>query len=127
MMIAAPVVVQVLEGEDAIARYRDMMGATDPKKAAAGANPQGLRAVDGRELRPRLGRAGDGDGRNRAMVLRRRDRGVAGSRLVAALRSPSFFKNALWSAAASARSIGRPEGRPSDDGLSTAPTKRRAA
>jgi len=36
MMIAAPVVVQVLEGEDAITRYRDAMGATDPKKAAAG-------------------------------------------------------------------------------------------
>ena len=36
MMVAAPVVVQVLEGEDAIKRYRDVMGATDPKKAAAG-------------------------------------------------------------------------------------------
>ena len=36
MMIAAPVVVQVLEGEDAIARYRDVMGATDPKKAEPG-------------------------------------------------------------------------------------------
>ena len=34
MMTAAPVVVQVLEGEDAIQRYRDVMGATDPKKAA---------------------------------------------------------------------------------------------
>jgi nucleoside-diphosphate kinase len=36
MMTAAPVVVQVLEGEDAIQRYRDVMGATDPKKAAQG-------------------------------------------------------------------------------------------
>jgi nucleoside-diphosphate kinase len=36
MMIAAPVVVQVLEGEDAIARYREVMGATNPEKAAAG-------------------------------------------------------------------------------------------
>ena len=36
MMSAAPVVVQVLEGEDAIQRYRDAMGATDPKNAAAG-------------------------------------------------------------------------------------------
>ena len=36
MMVAAPVVVQVLEGEEAIRRYRDVMGATDPKKAAAG-------------------------------------------------------------------------------------------
>jgi nucleoside-diphosphate kinase len=30
------VVVQVLEGEDAIARYRDVMGATNPEKAAPG-------------------------------------------------------------------------------------------
>jgi nucleoside-diphosphate kinase len=29
------VVVQVLEGENAIAKYRDVMGATDPAKAAA--------------------------------------------------------------------------------------------
>lgn len=33
-MISAPVVVQVLEGEGAIAKYRDVMGATDPSKAA---------------------------------------------------------------------------------------------
>jgi nucleoside-diphosphate kinase len=35
-MSSGPVVVQVLEGEDAIARNRDVMGATDPKKAAPG-------------------------------------------------------------------------------------------
>jgi nucleoside-diphosphate kinase len=35
-MSAAPVVVQVLEGEDAIARYRTVMGATNPEKADAG-------------------------------------------------------------------------------------------
>jgi len=35
-MISGPVVVQVLEGENAIARNRDIMGATDPKKAATG-------------------------------------------------------------------------------------------
>jgi nucleoside-diphosphate kinase len=35
-MTSAPVVVQVLEGENAIARYREVMGATDPAKAAAG-------------------------------------------------------------------------------------------
>ena len=35
-MISGPVVVQVLEGENAIAIYRDIMGATDPAKAAAG-------------------------------------------------------------------------------------------
>jgi nucleoside-diphosphate kinase len=36
MMISGPVVVQVLEGENAIAKYRDIMGATDPAKAAPG-------------------------------------------------------------------------------------------
>jgi len=35
-MSSGPVVVQVLEGENAIARYRDIMGATDPAKAAPG-------------------------------------------------------------------------------------------
>ena len=35
-MISGPVVVQVLEGENAVAANRDIMGATDPKKAAAG-------------------------------------------------------------------------------------------
>ncbi len=35
-MISGPVVIQVLEGEGAIAKNRDLMGATDPKKAAAG-------------------------------------------------------------------------------------------
>ena len=35
-MISGPVVVQVLEGEDAIAKNRELMGATDPKKADAG-------------------------------------------------------------------------------------------
>ena len=35
-MTSGPVVVQVLEGEGAIAKYRDVMGATDPAKAAEG-------------------------------------------------------------------------------------------
>ncbi len=35
-MTSGPVVVQVLEGEDAVARNRDVMGATDPAKAAEG-------------------------------------------------------------------------------------------
>jgi len=35
-MCSGPVVAQVLEGENAIARNRDIMGATDPKKAAPG-------------------------------------------------------------------------------------------
>ncbi len=35
-MTSGPVMVQVLEGENAVARNREIMGATDPKKAAAG-------------------------------------------------------------------------------------------
>jgi nucleoside-diphosphate kinase len=35
-MISGPVVVQVLQGDNAIVRYRDIMGATDPGKAAPG-------------------------------------------------------------------------------------------
>ena len=35
-MISGPVMIQVLEGEGAIAKNRDLMGATDPKKAAKG-------------------------------------------------------------------------------------------
>ncbi|MFA7096222.1 MAG: nucleoside-diphosphate kinase [Gammaproteobacteria bacterium] len=35
-MISGPVMVQVLEGENAIAKNREVMGATDPKKAAPG-------------------------------------------------------------------------------------------
>ena len=35
-MISAPVVVQVLESEDAVSKYREVMGATNPSKAAEG-------------------------------------------------------------------------------------------
>ena len=35
-MISGPVVVQVLEGEDAVAKHRDVMGATNPAQAADG-------------------------------------------------------------------------------------------
>src|SRR5689334_4033034 len=35
-MISGPVMVQVLEGEDAIRKNRDLMGATDPRKAEKG-------------------------------------------------------------------------------------------
>jgi nucleoside-diphosphate kinase len=35
-MTSGPVMAQVLEGEDAIAKNRELMGATDPKKAAPG-------------------------------------------------------------------------------------------
>ena len=45
-MTSGPVVVQVLEGENAIAKYRDVMGATDPRKAADGT----IRKVHGRSI-----------------------------------------------------------------------------
>ena len=45
-MISGPVVVQVLEGENAIARYRDLMGATDPAKAA----PNTIRQIHARSI-----------------------------------------------------------------------------
>jgi nucleoside-diphosphate kinase len=35
-MISGPVIIQVLEGENAIIKHRDLMGATDPKKADKG-------------------------------------------------------------------------------------------
>ncbi len=35
-MVSGPVMIQVLEGENAILKNRELMGATDPKKAAAG-------------------------------------------------------------------------------------------
>ncbi|MEK6593351.1 MAG: nucleoside-diphosphate kinase [Pseudomonadota bacterium] len=35
-MISGPVMIQALEGKDAIQKNRDLMGATDPKKAATG-------------------------------------------------------------------------------------------
>ena len=35
-MTSGPVIAQVLEGENAVARHRDLMGATDPKQAAPG-------------------------------------------------------------------------------------------
>jgi nucleoside-diphosphate kinase len=52
-MISGPVVVQVLEGENAIAKYREIMGATNPANAAEGtirklyANSVGENSVHG--------------------------------------------------------------------------------
>src|SRR4051794_37393890 len=39
-MTSGPVIVQVLEGENAVAKNREVMGATDPAKAAAGTIPK---------------------------------------------------------------------------------------
>ena len=45
-MTSGPVVVQVLEGDNAIAKYREIMGATDPAKAAPGT----IRKLHGRSV-----------------------------------------------------------------------------
>jgi nucleoside-diphosphate kinase len=45
-MVSGPVVVQVLQGENAIASYRDLMGATDPAKAA----PATIRKLHARSI-----------------------------------------------------------------------------
>ena len=45
-MVSGPVVVQVLEGDNAIARYRELMGATDPAKAA----PNTVRKVHAKSI-----------------------------------------------------------------------------
>jgi nucleoside-diphosphate kinase len=45
-MISGPVVVQVLEGDNAIAKYRDIMGATDPAKA----QPNTIRKVHAKSI-----------------------------------------------------------------------------
>jgi nucleoside-diphosphate kinase len=45
-MTSGPVVVQVLEGDNAIAKYRDIMGATDPGKAA----PNTIRKVHAKSI-----------------------------------------------------------------------------
>ncbi len=44
-MTQGPVMVIALEGDNAIARWRELMGATDPAKAAPRDDPQGLRLV----------------------------------------------------------------------------------
>ena len=75
-MISGPVVVQVLEGEGAIARYRDIMGATDPAKAAAGDDPASPCEIDRRELGSWLGCARYGGKGNRAILFGQRDRGL---------------------------------------------------
>ncbi len=45
-MARSPIVVLVLEGEEAVRRYRDLMGATDPAKAESGT----IRAVHGTSI-----------------------------------------------------------------------------
>ena len=81
-MISGPVVVQVLEGEDAMQRNRDIMGATNPENAERRHDPQGNRRIDRGQFGPRFGQrreCGDRDrlllqaGRNRRLILHNRN------------------------------------------------------
>ena len=56
-MISGPVVVQVLEGEDAVARNREVMGATNPKDAAPGT----IRAVHAESIEANSVHGSDSD------------------------------------------------------------------
>ena len=70
-MTAGPVIVQVLEAEDAIKKYRDVLGATDPAKAAPGTIRKEFAVSISRKFRAWLGWSGNRLGRDRAMVFRR--------------------------------------------------------
>ena len=50
-MISGPVMVQVLEGDNAVLKNRELMGATNPKEAAAGTDPRRFRRQHRRETR----------------------------------------------------------------------------
>ena len=87
-MTSAPVVVQVLEGENAVARYREVMGATNPKDAADGTIRKPLRRERRRELGPRLGQPGERRARDRPVLHGRRHR-----RLIAGFRGTAATRN----------------------------------
>jgi nucleoside-diphosphate kinase len=55
-MVSGPIMVQVLEGDDAIARNRELMGATDPRKAA----PHTIRADLGESIERNAVHGSDG-------------------------------------------------------------------
>ena len=57
-MSSGPIFVSVLEGDNAIAKNREVMGATDPAKAAAGYDPPGVRSGHRKERRARFRWAG---------------------------------------------------------------------
>ena len=71
-MSSGPVIAQVLEGDNAIARNRDIMGATDPKRAAPGTIRADLAESYRSQRRARLGRRRDRRARNRLLFQRHR-------------------------------------------------------
>ena len=71
-MTSGPVVVQVLEGENAVETNRRLMGATNPADAEPGNDPCGLRGKYRRKCRSRVGRSGYCGTRNRVFLRGRR-------------------------------------------------------
>ena len=73
-MTSGPVVVQVLEGESAIAKNREVMGATNPANAAPGTIRKEFAEVDRGQFGARLRRAGDRGERDQVLLPRSRYR-----------------------------------------------------
>ena len=69
-MSSGPCVVLCLEAPDAIKKWRDLMGATDPAKADAGHAAQGVRRLDRQQRHARVGCARDGGVRARLLLPR---------------------------------------------------------
>ncbi len=67
-MTSGPVMIQVLEGDDAIAKNRDLMGGDRPEEGSGGHDSRRFRGVDRRQCRARFGRSRDGEGRNRVLL-----------------------------------------------------------
>ena len=68
-MASEPVVVQVLEGEGAIAEEPRSDGRDRSGRCRRRHDPQGVRAVEGRELGPRVGQRSLGRARDRVLLL----------------------------------------------------------
>ena len=68
-MASEPVVVQVLEGEGAIAKNREVMGATDPAQAADGTIRKLFALSKGGKFGPRLRQPGLGRARDQLLLL----------------------------------------------------------
>jgi nucleoside-diphosphate kinase len=75
-MTSGPVVVQVLEGEGAVAKNREVMGATDPAKAAPARSARTSPRAS-RRTRPRLDSAENAANGDRVLLRRDRDRRLA--------------------------------------------------
>ena len=76
-MTSGPVVVQVLEGEDAVQRNRDVMGATNPADAAEGTIRKAYRRIDRSQFGPWLRQRRQCGDRDRLLLQARRNRRLA--------------------------------------------------